>query len=209
MLGFKYYFFKFILPDILFTVLFLLLFAILKFDVEIYLSKGVIYFAVLFAFSDYILRSTFSGIEMLVFKTYTIKKMSRQEKFSIIIYPILRVAYLLLAAGLFILLLGIFKDYFYINSFYISLLIAGLILIIRTIVFRNYNMYRNGPDPRKMRKIKIKNEDEFRSKLKDLLENAPNDLDKVSDEEKKEVLGQMEDLLKQYMDPSDEENNEE
>ena len=130
-----YYLFKVVLPDFLFSMLFLLLFSLINFKVQILDSIYVICFGVIYTFLNY------TCIEVLdYFQGKILRKMSYKELMTDNQNKVVKLIILfkLLAFGLMILSLfltyQIVKAYIVIEKFYILLIIAIIIGILRFIL---------------------------------------------------------------------------
>ena len=189
-----YYLFKVVLPDLLLSIMFILLFNIIGFKVNIIDSKYVIFFALVFTFIDYTVRRLFDLYQISILKKIPLQDVLNSKKL-VYLLPILLVLSNLLSIGAIYISKLLFSEYIIFEAFYSWLILALLIIIFKIVLNKLFNF-----DKIMLNTNIQKNIDD---KYSDLINNVLNEeeINKIEDpkEKEKEISKRLEEIFNQML----------
>ena len=201
-----YYLYKEILPNFLFSILFILLFDVLNYNLDITNSRYVIYYALLFTILNYILTFIVSIFELRKIRTIPISEVILKDSNKLVlIFLSFKIIKVLVTISSFVLIGLYYDEYIVFNTLFIPIIIGFIIEILKIILNIIF----------KFDKIIMLNEDrsEFNEDLEELIENILKEEDVTnklhSQEKTRKTSADLEKVMKQTPDPIEKEEEEE
>ena len=136
-----YYFFKIILPDFLLTILFLLLFDILNFKIDIINSSFVWKFAITFTFFDYVINELLNYIQLLTIKKMSVSDILFTKKNKVMYYLLFfKIIGFLISIGLLYITSVIYNNFIVFEKIYIYFVFALILAITKLLLNQVINL---------------------------------------------------------------------
>lgn len=198
-----YYLFKEILPNFLLSILFILLFDVLNYKVEVVKSIYVLYFALLFTGLNYIMSNIINLIQVRVFKKMSITDILYNKGNRILyLFLLFKIINITITLVLFYFVGRYFSKYIVISSFFISLLIGFIIEILKIIlnkVFKFDKIIMLGTNQKEINK-------EVDNLLDEIIKYEDDNLNE--EDKKKKISNDLEKIIKKINSPKENDDQE-
>ena len=199
-----YYLLKVILPDLLFTILLILLFDILNFNVEIIESKYVILFALSFTVLNYISKRMFDLIQIHYMKKISLTEMLKNNK-MMIVFPIISILLNIFSIIYFVFCSMIYSEHIMFSDIYITLIIAISVVILKIILNKVMNFDRIIINSGLQKDI----DEKYNTMLEEILNEE--EINKIEDPKEKdeEIKRRLEEVFKQILEEKKDDDKKE
>ena len=189
-----YYLFKVILPDLLLTIMFILLLNVLGLSVNIIDSKYVIFFALVFTSIDYIIKRLFDLYQISVLKKITLQDMLSSKKIMYMVSFLVVLTNLFTIGAIYITKL-LFNKFIVFEVFYAWLSLALLIIVFKIVLNKLFNFDKI--------LLNTNIQKDIDDKYSNLIDNILNEeeISKIEDpkEKEKEVAKRLEEIFSQMI----------